>query len=243
MFDNIAEDWKRKRQNPWKSFIDELLPYLNAWILEYTGDQSKNLIFLDLGAGSGRHSQFFTQYCHTLVELDSSRQMLVQNQFPTEKIQADLKNLPFRSNIFDGVFSIASFHHIRHSAARRKSIYQIHTITRLKGLITITVWRFKQKKFMRKFKEQITKQSQQAFFEQKVSDVEIGDVEVPWTISQKGDNLTVYRFYHLFRAVEFRDLMKIFQKIHLSSFGSKKRSDNFLFIGIKCSEKKELPFN
>ncbi|RLI63395.1 MAG: hypothetical protein DRO88_10000 [Promethearchaeia archaeon] len=225
MFDEIASDWANKRSKEWTPFIEIIRPKLNKWVLNYCNENGSPDIFIDLGSGSGRHSSFFMGFCKILIDLDESREMLKNNFTQSIKIQANMRFIPFRDNSFDGIFSIASFHHLRSSEERKNVIEEIIRIGKINALVSITVWRFYQKKFIKQFLNQFHRS-----FGDNMHD-KIGDVVVPWTISQKGNVKRVKRFYHLFRVVEFNRLISKFNIIHKSTMGKGGKKDNFIFIG------------
>ncbi|QEE16474.1 class I SAM-dependent methyltransferase [Promethearchaeum syntrophicum] len=225
MFDEIASDWAKKRSREWKPFVVILEPRIEKWGHYFTNERDFPFIFIDLGCGSGRHSDFFQNHCKKLIDLDESREMLKKNRSKSIKIQAQMDSLPFRNSSFDGIFSIASLHHLRSLKERHNTIMEINRIGRRNALVSITVWRFYQKKFLKQFLEQLNNS-----FDIK-DNSEIGDVIVPWIVSQKGGEKKIERFYHLFRVVEFRRLMSKFEKIHKSTMGKGKKKDNFIFIG------------
>lgn len=225
MFDEIASDWAQKRSREWRPFVEIIEPWINKWVQNYSQDEKLPLIFIDLGCGSGRHSDFFQKFCRKLIDLDESREMLRKNRSKSIKIQAQMNSLPFRDSSFDGIFSVASLHHLRSLKDRNNTIMEINRIGRRNSLVSITVWRFYQKKFMKQFLVQLNR----TFVGEK--NYEIGDVIVPWTVSQKGVEKKIERFYHLFRVVEFRRLMSKFDKLLKSTMGKGKNMNNFIFIG------------
>ena len=225
MFDEIASDWAKKRSREWRPFVEIIEPWMDKWLQNYIHDENLPLIFIDLGCGSGRHSEFFQNFCCRLIDLDESLEMLKKNQSKSLKIQAHMCSIPFRDSSFDGIFSVASLHHLKSLKERNNSIMEIDRIGRRNALVSITVWRFYQKKFIKQFSEQLNRS-----FEEK-KDSEIGNVIVPWTVSQKGIEKKIERFYHLFRVVEFKHLMSKFEKLHNSTMGKGKNKNNFIFIG------------
>jgi tRNA (uracil-5-)-methyltransferase TRM9 len=225
LFDKIAADWARKRKKPWEPFIElfesNILKLKSKKTPHFLSNQS---LFVDLGAGSGRHSKFFQKYCDRLIELDESREMLRLNTDNKMKIQASMESLPFRKNTFSGVFSIAALHHVKELKSREKCISEIIRVGKKSAFVSITVWRFYQKKFKLQFLDQI-KQCPP------LKQGKTGDVIVPWTVSKKGENLTIDRFYHLFRGGEFRSLLKRFEMVSFCSMGKGDAKDNFYFFG------------
>ena len=241
MFDDIASDWKNKRNRVWTPFVDLFIPLISQWMQSRSLSDPNHLLFVDLGAGSGRHSEFFSQYCQRLIELDQSRPMLRKNRSPSEKLQADLTALPFRPESIDGLLAVASLHHISGMINREDIITNMNSMVHVKGFVCITVWRFKQKRFMDLYRDYLHRSCSSCLkplsslnsASKQVMIPEFGDVEVPWNISQKSGNITVQRLYHLFRGVEFRKLLRRFSHRHIVSFGSSDQKTNFFFFGQK----------
>lgn len=225
MFDKIAEDWARKRKKEWKLFVEIVEPWIEKWARPKDELKGFPFIFIDLGCGSGRNSEFLLTKCRRLIDLDESREMLKLNTSKSIKVQAHMKFLPFRFNTFDGAFLIASLHHVKGLNARQHVIGEIYRIGKDNAIVSITVWRFYQKKFIAEFLKQLNECSKEK------SDREIGDVDVSWTLSQKNGNHKINRFYHLFRVVEFKKLMSSFEKLHRSVMGKGVKKNNFIFIG------------
>ena len=147
MFDDIAHDWKRKRNYPWKPFEKIIKKWIPIWNKKYSLP-SQSLLFLDLGAGSGRHSALFLKYAHRLIDLDISSAMLKLNESSSLKVQASINQLPFREDVFDGIFSVAALHHIKGKDNRNQVRKDMIRVGRKRGLICFTVWRFYQKKLI-----------------------------------------------------------------------------------------------
>lgn len=230
MFDKIATDWARKRQKPWKPLVKILDKWEAIWRRKFYHSISRNhCLFIDLGAGSGRHSNYFLQFCFRLIDLDQSREMLQENETNSLKIQAHMDYLPFRDQKFDGICSIAALHHVKGISNRKRVINEIIRIGLPNSLICITVWRFYQKKFYKDFLTQL-KMAMNGDLNH-----EIGDVIVPWTLSQKGQNLTIKRFYHLYRSVEFSQLIRHLFRLQKGAMGNNNQKTNFYFIGANPS--------
>ncbi len=227
MFDKIAKDWARKRQKPWIPLVSLFDKWESCWREEYYQSISKdNCMFIDLGAGTGRHSEYFLQFCSRLVDLDQSREMLQKNSASSLKIQAHMDFLPLRNDKFDGVCSIAALHHIKGKSNRTNVIQEIMRVGLSNALICITVWRFYQKKFIKEFIRQLEMDMMQEL------NHEIGDVIVPWTLSQNDQKIIIDRFYHLFRSVEFNRLVHPLLRLHKSTMGNRGQKTNFCFMGV-----------
>jgi len=227
MFDKIATDWHHKRKKPWGPFVQKFKQSVRIWWEKFSCEKKRKiggLLFIDLGSGSGRHNPILRKYCGRLIEIEQSRKMLENNPYRSIKIQADMTALPLRENVSDGIISVAAIHHVKRKENRKGLIENIKKIGRNHCFVALTVWRFYQKKFYDQYIEQLKKCPPYP------EDFEVGNVYVPWTISRrkKGKNgkkekITVQRFYHLFRAAEFRKLLRPIYNIKFSTM--KKRLD------------------
>jgi hypothetical protein len=229
-YDNIAADWTIKRKRPWNTFIDFFSECFPVWSEKIISLDNRVNIIVDLGAGAGRHSNFFFQFCERLLDIDESRQMLLQNPSKSYKIQASMTNIPLRPNLANGITAVASIHHIPKD--RQESVInEISRIASMKAFVCITVWRFFQPKFKKLYLEQMHKWALNL-----PSLINLGDVHIPWTCeetttSTKNVKKPVLRFYHLFRAGEFSQLMRKFVKIKKITTGNQTNKDNFFFFG------------
>jgi len=234
-FDKIAGDWARKREKKWpifKFFFSECFPICRSKFLNTVkSDHGERVeIIIDLGAGSGRHSDFFMQFGHRLIDLDESRPMLYQNHSNSIKIQASMTSIPLRKNSVNGITAVASLHHIP-QGFHNNVIDEIHRIATLNAFVCITVWRFFQPKFKELFREQLN-----ALKLDEKNTLALGDVQIPWSIEGKGvtktsEKIPVFRYYHLFRAIEFSHLMRHFHPIKKVAAGNQTNKDNFFFFG------------
>ena len=231
MFDKIAKDWERKRRHPWEPFTQLFEKSWSRWLTNINSPESNKIepkacIFIDLGCGSGRHFDYFQQKCNKLICLDNSREMLKLLPLNSQKVQADLAHLPFRDESAHGLFAVASLHHIKGESARERAIHEIKRVGDKRALVAITVWRFYQKRFLSEFRTQLGQCN-------KTEKKEIGDVIIPWTLSQNGGQTVIDRFYHLFSVGEFYRLMIPFTKLYRGTMGARDKKDNFIFLGTK----------
>ncbi|KAI6659072.1 hypothetical protein LOD99_14748 [Oopsacas minuta] len=133
VYDSIAPHFSMTRYKPWprvESFIQSL-PH--------------NSLVADLGCGNGKYlhinSTGITIGCDTCVNLLT----LAKSSSPF-LIQADTTNLPFSSNTFDAVISIAVIHHLSSEERRVEALKEMARVLIPGGRMLVYVWAMEQDK-------------------------------------------------------------------------------------------------
>ena len=132
-------------------------------------------LIADIGCGNGKN-MMLNKKCQ-FIGIDFTESFTnICSKKNLEVITADTLQIPYRSNTFDYVISIAVIHHLSTPEKRLDSIKELIRITKESGLIYILVWAFEQEPdSKRKFNTQ--------------------DELVSW---KTNDNRIYYRYYHLF---------------------------------------------
>ncbi|KAJ9077869.1 tRNA methyltransferase, has a role in tRNA modification [Entomophthora muscae] len=183
VYQTIAPHFSNTRFKPWpvvEKFLKELPP---------------GSIGADVGCGNGKYLgvnpsliTLGSDRCFNLVEISKER--------GHEALVADNLNLPYRSNCFDFIISIAVIHHFTTPSRREQAIQELSRVLRPGGKMLVFVWALEQKG-KRQF------------------DPNAPDVLVPWVLPQKfapgekpeGTESQVYqRYYHLFQEGELEQL-------------------------------------
>ena len=135
--------------------------------------------------------------CNEFLEICKTKKLNV--------LLSDMCSLPFTDNSFDGIISIASFHHLSTNLRRQKSLKEMNRILKVDGLCLLSVWSINQpEKTKRVFNN-------------------YGNNLVDW---KKGD--TVYhRFYYIFKLDELNDLI---HKSNFSIISHKWQCGNEVFV-------------
>ena len=177
IFNQIAPGWYNFRH--WSIFRDELEILARRW-------QKGTL--LNIGCAHGPDFLPFTQN-FDLYGIDFSAEMLRFARKYSQKFNfkvnlslADASCLPYHSETFDWVISVATYHHIRGKGARQAALNELKRILKPRGEAFITVWNRWQPRFWLSRRE----------------------VAVPW---QTGDK-TLYRYYYLFSYSELGKLTR-----------------------------------
>lgn len=144
VWDNIAEEWHEFKQIPaqtTKNFLENASGKI-----------------LDLGSGSGRNMRklkegemYLVDFSGKMIEL--AEQKAKKEKIPAEFAVADLTNLPYEDNFFDGAISISALHCLppeKHELA----IKELHRVLKSNAKAFIGVWNYHSKRFKRKRKKE-----------------------------------------------------------------------------------------
>ncbi|XP_057314096.1 uncharacterized protein LOC130655364 [Hydractinia symbiolongicarpus] len=97
----------------------------------------------DIGCG---HGQYIQNGSNFMVGLERSIKTCDMLTTSNQQIQlGDVANLPYRSNLFDGVICVAVIHHLATKRRRKSAIVEICRVLRKGGKAFITVWAMEQK--------------------------------------------------------------------------------------------------
>ena len=173
VYNNIATDFSNTRYKIWFSiskFIDTFKETdLNA----------------DIGCGNGKNMIYKSlnfkgmDICDEFVKICKDRNLDV--------IKGNILSIPFESNMFDNVITIAVIHHLSTKEERINAIKEIHRICKDGGRFMIYVWAFEQPEDS---KRHFQSQDEMVSFK-KVN----GEVH--------------YRYYHLYKKDELEEEIKL----------------------------------
>ena len=134
-YKNTANDFSRTRYKIWhgvKTFLNSI---------------PTNSIILDAGCGNGKnmmeteHKFIAYDSCYELIELAKSKVIENNKTNIINFILGDVQKLPFESDSFDAVMSIAVIHHISNEIERFTAFKEMIRVCKPKGSILITVWK------------------------------------------------------------------------------------------------------
>lgn len=200
-YNRIAEHFSKTRAHIWKDLncFDKFVE---------RGDR-----VLDMGCGNGRLVELFKHKRIEYVGIDNSEKLIrqarkklntlgprIQDIGKVRFVKGSALNLHFENNYFDKIFSIAVFHHIPSKNFRLQFLKEAKRVLKPDGLLILTVWNLRQKKFLRYhlkylFLKLIGK-----------SKLDFCDIFYPWK-SPKGKVLAK-RYVHCFRKKELGALLK-----------------------------------
>jgi ubiquinone/menaquinone biosynthesis C-methylase UbiE len=181
VYEDIAEHFDKTRTALWTSvheFIQEIPKYSRV---------------LDCGCGNGKYlcSRMDLQWtgmdcCASLLEVASHKSK-------QDVLQANALTIPFKSNMFQAVLSIAVIHHLSTLERRVQMLREILRVLTVGGRAILTTWALEQECPRKTL--------------QKWTCLQNTDYIVPWQMRiGKEFGPTYQRFYHLFVKGEFEEL-------------------------------------
>lgn len=144
VWDRIASEWHEFKEIPAES------------AKEFLKKQEGSV--LDLGSGSGRHLQKIKEGKMYLVDFSSKMIALAKKKAKEENIDAefavaDMINLPYEDNFFDGAICISALHCIEGEENREKTLKELYKVMKPKAQAFIGVWNKDSKRFKKSSKE------------------------------------------------------------------------------------------
>ena len=170
-YNAISKEFSDSRYRVWKSvasFIDSI---------------ELNTINADIGCGNGKNMRYRKDIKFIGMDLCENFVDICKN-YNLDVVLGNILSIPFESNYFDNVISIAVIHHLKTKDERKKAISELIRITKPGGRILIYVWAFEQ---------DVT--SKRRF--------ETQDVLVPFRL--KNSDKSFDRFYHVYVFGELED--------------------------------------
>lgn len=157
---------------------------------------------LDIGCGNGRLYKLLEKQTAEYTGLDNSRSLIkiAKKKHPKANfISSDALNLPFESEEFNLIFSIAMFHQIPSRELRLVALKEMKRVLKNKGTLILTSWNLWQPRLIFKYK------LWHLIFGFKRKNLDKRDVYIPWKLK---DGKTIKRYYHAFTLKELRSLVK-----------------------------------
>jgi len=130
-YNAIAEDFSSTRRFVWQGLES---------LYHYASPKDK---VLDLGCGNGRLLQIFKDIDINYTGVDNSEKLIeiAKKTYPSATfLVADALHLPFPSDCFDKIYSVAVLHHIPSEELRLKFLEEAKRVLRPQGLLILTVW-------------------------------------------------------------------------------------------------------
>ena len=133
VYDSIALHFSLTRYRPW--------PRVESFLLSLP----TNSLVADIGCGNGKYLHLNSTGvmigCDTCVKL-----LTLAKSNTSHLLQADTTNLPFKSNTFDAIISIAVIHHLSSEQRRLAALREMARLLVPGGRMLVYVWAMEQGK-------------------------------------------------------------------------------------------------
>jgi ubiquinone/menaquinone biosynthesis C-methylase UbiE len=140
-YDLMAEKFSQTRKFFWRGM---------EFIGDYAKDRDK---ILDYGCGNGRLLELFAGKNIEYSGADISQKLIdiAQSKYPNHDFQkiSGSQKLPYPDDYFNGVYSIAVFHHVPSKQLKAEMANELYRITKPDGHIIITAWNIWQKPYFK----------------------------------------------------------------------------------------------
>jgi len=217
-YDLISGKFSATRKNFWGS-------------LEFIGDYTQNGDnILDFGCGNGRLLEILknkkieyygADVSKELLQLGRARYLNTDLNVHFSKLDPLLTSLAFKSDFFNVVYSIATFHHFPGRDYRLAMAKELYRVCASGGHVVITVWNLHQKKY---FKNILRNWKNKIFFK---SELDWNDCYISFTDNQ-GKKFN--RYHHAFTLLE---LKMLFGQAGFEIEKAQKVKNNLVIVGKK----------
>ncbi len=229
-YNAFAKEFAQTRTTPWDE-ADIFCAQINS-----------GMNILDAGCGNGRNVQSFENTGAVVTGIDSSRALLQiarENSSTATFVEGKLEALPFSLAQFDGVFAIASLHHLSSQNQRQRGFAEVIRVLKPGGIFGGSVWNLWQERFAENRQKSIRRSQILPWWS-------TADIVIPWG----KDKLP--RLYYAFNPESLRAYLQAagFVEIEIFSVTEGKKADplagkNICFLAKKPARKHilDVPFD
>ena len=126
-YNTIADEFDKTRVRLW------------TCVKNYLDTFETNSYILDIGTGNGIYMTYRDDLIMKGIDI-SIELVKICNSKNLDVIHGNMTNLPFEDNTFDGLLSIASFHHLDNEEDRKKTLDEMFRVVKVGGKCFIEVW-------------------------------------------------------------------------------------------------------
>lgn len=162
IYNEIADSFNTSRYSVWpcvKKFLD-IFP--------------SSSLLLDVGCGNGKNMLYRTDLNFKGIDFSIKLVEICKNK-NLDVVESSMTQIPYPSNLFDGILTIASYHHLSNDLERRQTLDELYRVVKTGGTVLIVVWAMEQPDDS---KFNFTK----------------SDELVKWKLNDK----ILYRYYHIY---------------------------------------------
>ena len=193
IYNNIATDFDISRVRIWPCVSD----FLNTF--------SANAKILDNGCGNGKNMLYRSDLNFKGIDL-SERLVEISKSKGLDVINGTMTALPYESNYFDGIITVASYHHLSTDDERSQAICEMYRVLKTGGRALIVVWAMEQP-------------------EDSTFKFTKSDELVRWKAnkSNKSNEEIYYRYYHIYSEGELEsEILKFKPEFKIAQVGWQK---------------------
>lgn len=219
-YDLISRKFSQTRNRFWRG-------------LEFIAKFSKdNDTVLDFGCGNGRLLEILLAKNIDYIGLDVSEKLInlaqkrkdelsVTQSTQFLKIENNFKKIPFPSEKFDTIYSIAVFHHLPSKKIRLAVASELYRLLKKDGFIIVTVWDL----WQARYRKNIFKNWKDKIF--KKSELDFNDCWVSFT-DNEGQKFN--RFHHAFTKI---NLKRLFNRSGFEILECRRINGNIVLVAKK----------
>ena len=191
-YNTIADEFDKTRVRLW------------TCVKNYLDTFEKNSYILDIGAGNGKYMTYRDDIIMKGIDISIELVKICKNK-NLDVIHGNMTNLPFEDNTFDGLISIAAYHHLDNEADRKKTLNEMYRVLKFGGKCFIEVWA----------KEQTENSNKNT------SEFKNNNNLVKWTSIKT--NEIYYRYYNIYSNNELMDeIIRLKPEFKINTFGYEK---------------------
>ena len=224
IYDAIAYSYAYSRVKPWRAILNIL-------------SRVRVKLLIDLGCGPGQYVDYIllnniadevicVEISIKMLNVVKSRILRKNKYHRLNLIQADIENLPLRSETIDYAISIATLHHLPSEESLKNTLREVHRVLKVGGGILATFWSLLQPRFVKYRILNVVRRV--------LGKIDyVGEILVPWRYRGK----TLYRYYRL--PYSLSQVRRLFSSLgfNVTCKGLKIKSkilpDNYLVVGVK----------
>ena len=191
-YNTIADEFDKTRVRLW------------TCVKNYLDTFEKNSYILDIGAGNGKYMTYRDDIIMKGIDISIELVKICKNK-NLDVIHGNMTNLPFEDNTFDGLISIAAYHHLDNEADRKKTLNEMYRVLKFGGKCFIEVWA----------KEQTENSNKNT------SEFKNNNNLVKWTSIKT--NEIYYRYYNIYSNNELMDeIIRLKPEFKINTYGYEK---------------------
>lgn len=173
-YNTIAKDFNKTRYKIWRC------------VLHFIESLESKTKLLEVGCGNGKNLLYRNDIDSYGIDI-SEEQVEICKSKGLRVEKANMTLLPYKTNEFDNIICIATYHHLDNANDRRSALLEMYRVLKANGKILLTVWAMEQELgSKRKFTS--------------------SDEMVSWDLNGS----TYYRYYHIYKKGELEEEIREF---------------------------------